>query len=92
MTHGLTDAQFLNTVASFLGPYYIVLALMNGIAALYLWRMGTAKTWFNIRAGGQEFPFQRDCLAVGCVCFRRDVAASVERARGVDAVDARVAA
>ena len=57
MTHGLTDAQFLNTVASFLGPYYIVLALMNGIAALYLWRMGTAKTWFNIRAGGQDFPF-----------------------------------
>src|SRR5690349_11360997 len=57
MTHGLTEAQFLNTVASFLGPYYIVLALMNGIAALYLWRMGTAKTWFNIRAGGQTFPF-----------------------------------
>jgi hypothetical protein len=57
MTHGLTEAQFLNTVASFLGPYYIVLALMNGIAALYLWRTGTAKTWFNIRAGGQAFPF-----------------------------------
>ena len=57
MTHGLTDAQFLNTVASFLGPYYIVLALMNGIAALYLWRTGAAKTWFNIRAGGQTFPF-----------------------------------
>ena len=57
MTHGLTEAQFLNTVASFLGPYYIVLALMNGIAALYLWRSGTAKTWFNIRAGEQTFPF-----------------------------------
>ena len=57
MTHGLTEAQFLNTVASFLGPYYIVLALMNGIAALYLWRTGTAKTCFNIRAGEQTFPF-----------------------------------
>ncbi|MBA4105178.1 MAG: hypothetical protein C0485_05420 [Pirellula sp.] len=57
MTHGLTDAQFLNTVASFLGPYYIVLALMNGIAALYLWRTGTAKTWFSIRTGDQTFPF-----------------------------------
>ncbi len=58
MTHGLTDAQFLNTVASFLGPYYIVLALMNGIAARSICgASGTAKTWFNIRAGGQAFPF-----------------------------------
>ena len=56
MTHGLTDAQFLSKVASFLGPYYIVLALMNGIAALYLWRSGTARTWFNIRSGDQRFP------------------------------------
>ena len=56
MTHGLTDAQFLSKVASFLGPYYIVLALMNGIAALYLWRSGTARIWFNIRSGDQRFP------------------------------------
>ena len=54
MTHGLTDAQFLNKVASFLGPYYIALAVMNGIAALYLWRTGTAKTWFRIPFGGDR--------------------------------------
>jgi hypothetical protein len=52
MLHGLTDAQFLNKVASFLGPYYIALALMNGIAALYLWNTGRAKTWFNLPLGG----------------------------------------
>ena len=50
MTHGLTDAQFLAKVAAFLGPYYIVLALMNGAAALYLWRTGGLRTWFNIPA------------------------------------------
>jgi hypothetical protein len=58
MTHGLTDAQFLNKVASFLGPYYIALAIMNGLAALYLWRTGLAKTWFNIPlGGGRSVPF-----------------------------------
>jgi len=33
MTHGLTDGQFFNMVSSFLGPYYLALALMNGLAA-----------------------------------------------------------
>lgn len=59
MTHGLTDAQFLEKVASFLGPYYIVLALMNGAAALYLWRTGQLKTWFSIPipGAGKSIPF-----------------------------------
>ncbi len=48
MTHGLTDAQFLDLVASFLGPYYIALAAMNGLAALYLWRSGQLNTWFSL--------------------------------------------
>jgi len=48
MTHGLTDAQFFEKVASFLGPFYIALALMNGIAALYLWRSGQMNTWFHL--------------------------------------------
>jgi hypothetical protein len=56
MTHGLTDAQFFSKVASFLGPYYIVLALMNGIAALYLWRTGQLKTWFHIPLGSLKLP------------------------------------
>jgi len=48
MTHGLTDSQFLEIVASFLGPYYIALAMMNGLAALYLWRTGQLCTWFSL--------------------------------------------
>ncbi len=57
MTHGLTQAQFLNVVASFLGPYYIALAIMNGLAAMYLWRTGTAKTWARIPVGpGRAIP------------------------------------
>jgi len=46
--HGLTEAQFYARVASFLGPYYIALALMNGIAALSLWRTDRLKTWFRL--------------------------------------------
>ena len=48
MTHGLTNAQFLDLVASFLGPYYIALAMMNGLAALYLWRSGQLNAWFSL--------------------------------------------
>jgi len=56
--HGLTDAQFLSKVASFLGVFYIALAAMNGTAALYLWRTGQMKTWFSIPVGGgRSIPF-----------------------------------
>ncbi len=48
MTHWQTDAQFLDMVASFLGPYYIALAMMNGLAALYLWRSGQLNAWFSL--------------------------------------------
>ena len=58
MTHGLTDAQFYEMVASFLGPYYVALALMNGLAALYLWRSGQLNTWFHLPVPltGQKLP------------------------------------
>ncbi|TWU23569.1 hypothetical protein [Bythopirellula polymerisocia] len=46
--HGLSELQFQDLVSSFLGPYYIALALMNGLAALYLWRSGQTKAWFNL--------------------------------------------
>jgi hypothetical protein len=45
--HGLSEAQFQNMVSSFLGPYYIALAIMNGLAALYLWRSNQIRTWFS---------------------------------------------
>ncbi|MEQ8208660.1 MAG: hypothetical protein RH917_02415 [Lacipirellulaceae bacterium] len=52
MTHGLSDAQFLEKVGSFLVWYYIALAIMNGVAALYLWRTGQEKTWFKLPLPG----------------------------------------
>jgi len=48
MTHGLTDAQFYEKVATFLGPFYIALALMNGLAALYLWRTDQVRGWCSV--------------------------------------------
>ena len=58
MTHGLTDALFFEKVASFLWPYYLVLAIMNGVAALYLWRTGQTKTWFSLPGpGGKSVGF-----------------------------------
>jgi hypothetical protein len=56
--HGLTDAQFLGKVAPFLGVFYVALAAMNGIAALYLWRNSQMTTWFSVPfAGGRKIPF-----------------------------------
>lgn len=70
--HGLTEAQFLSKVASFLGPYYILLALMNGVAALYLWRSGQDRTWLRIPAGpGRAIPITNSlvwlAVAIGFV-------------------------
>ena len=56
MTHGLTDAQFFEKVSSFLGPYYIVLAAMNGLAALYLWRTGKQVVWLRLGLGEKKLP------------------------------------
>jgi hypothetical protein len=71
MTHGLTDAQFQEMVASFLGPYYVALAMMNGLAALYLWRSGKIVTWFELPVlfTGKRIPITNAMvwLAVGAV-------------------------
>lgn len=48
MTHGLTEVQFLEMVRTFLVWFYLALAAMNGLAALYLWRSGQLKKWFSI--------------------------------------------
>ncbi len=41
--HGISPQQFAETVSSFLVPFYIALALMNGIAAYYLWKKTSLK-------------------------------------------------
>lgn len=40
--HGHNPA-FLETVANFLGGYYMLLAIMNGVAAYYLWMSGRGR-------------------------------------------------
>ena len=44
----MTDEQLARAVASFLGPFYISLAIMNAVAAFYLWQTGQTKTWVKI--------------------------------------------
>lgn len=45
--------EFLNNVRTFLGTYYVVLSLMNALAAFYLWQTGRSRRLFQI--GGIEF-------------------------------------
>ncbi len=50
--HGLSVEQHLQQIASFLGSYYIVLSVMNAIAAFYVWevlhRRGLALLWISV--------------------------------------------
>ncbi|NOY42517.1 MAG: hypothetical protein GXP26_11850 [Planctomycetes bacterium] len=70
MTHGLTEAQFFSMVASFLVPYYLALAAMNGLAALYLWRSGQMQAWCKLPIPGIgskiEITNSHVWLIVGC--------------------------
>src|SRR4051812_29094273 len=50
--HGLSPQQIAEMVSSFLVPYYIALAAMNGIAALLMWQKFGPKTYFRLRAPG----------------------------------------
>ncbi|MCC7474548.1 MAG: hypothetical protein IT425_04080 [Pirellulales bacterium] len=52
--HGLSPQQFTETVSSFLVPYYVSLAVMNGIAALWLWKV--PKPTSTIRLFGMAVP------------------------------------
>ena len=40
--------QFAETVSSFLVPYYLMLAAMNGVAAYYLWQKTEPVTYFRV--------------------------------------------
>src|SRR4029078_2770939 len=52
--HGISPQQFAESVSSFLVPFYIALAAMNGIAALLMWRKFGPVTYF--RTPGIRFP------------------------------------
>src|SRR5688572_15773578 len=46
--------QFLSGIAGFLGSYYILMAVMNGVAAFLLWRAPNQRTL--VRLPGLDFP------------------------------------
>ncbi len=37
--HGLSTAEFLESISGFLGTYYLLLGLMNAVAAFYFWQI-----------------------------------------------------
>src|SRR4051812_28591793 len=53
--HGLSPQQIAETVSSFLAPYYLALAAMNGIAAFLMWRRHEPKTYFDLPLGAVRF-------------------------------------
>src|SRR6187200_3231361 len=53
--HGLSPQQIAEMVSSFLVPYYVALAAMNGIAALLMWQKFGAKPLFQMRFPGFTF-------------------------------------
>jgi hypothetical protein len=55
--HGVSPQQFAESVASFLVPYYLALASMNGIFAYYLWQKSENRPFFSIPMGAVAFRF-----------------------------------
>jgi hypothetical protein len=55
--HGISPQQFAESVSSFLVPYYLALAAMNGIAAYYMWQHREPRTYFRTRLPGMKFSF-----------------------------------
>lgn len=50
--HGQNYEEFILSVSGFLTAYYITVAIMNAVAALYLWQSGRAKALFRFPAVG----------------------------------------
>ena len=62
--HGpVSFEEFLHHISGFLGSYYLVIALMNSIAAYYLWQSGKAKRLFNVPV--LNFPFTTAIVWLG---------------------------
>jgi hypothetical protein len=67
--HGVSPQQFAETVAAFLVWFYVALAVMNGVAAYYLWQKTEPVAYFRIKLGGVPLAFTNALLwtAVACV-------------------------
>src|SRR3989304_58640 len=67
--HGISPQQFAESVSAFLVPFYIALAAMNGIAALYLWQKTEPVSYFSMSVGSLRPKFTNALLwaLVACV-------------------------
>src|SRR5687768_5264271 len=62
--HG-NEAEFLYNISGFLGCYYLALAVMNFIAAFYIWQSGRSVTYFRVPIFGLPFTNALIWLIVG---------------------------
>src|SRR5215470_15554506 len=53
--HSLSPQQIAEMVSSFLVPYYVALAAMNGIAALLMWKKFGSKNLIDVPLLGFRF-------------------------------------
>jgi hypothetical protein len=66
--HGpVSFEEFLHHISGFLGAYYLTIALMNAIAAYYLWQSGKAKRLFDVPGLGVPFTTALIWLGVSLV-------------------------
>lgn len=54
--HGTSPDIFAAQVSAFLGPFYLTLAIMNAVAAYYLWQKVGPTTWFQVPLGKNRLP------------------------------------
>jgi hypothetical protein len=81
--HGISPQQFAETVSSFLVPYYVALAAMNGIAAYYMWQHRGPRTYFRAPLPGLAFSFT-DALLWTIVALAYVVLASLAAGAHLD--------
>jgi hypothetical protein len=67
--HGVSPDIFAEQVSAFLGPFYLALALMNAVAAYYLWQGVGPSTWFNAPLGKKRVPITNALVWVGVAIF-----------------------
>ena len=65
--HGPNPAEFLEQMSGFIGCYYMFLAIMNAVAAYYLWQTGLAKKLFQLPIVALSFTTAHVWLVVSIV-------------------------
>jgi len=67
--HGISPQQFAETASAFLVPFYIALAVMNGVAALYLWKRTEPIAYFGANVGSTRVTFTNSLLWAIVACI-----------------------